>query len=363
MERLQNGYTLLLSSQFRMSIIDRLNFTGFRLQDYCKSFNPHPYAVPLAMSAKSFLQDYDAWLEQGQHYITCALYLFPDSPLHRILPIVENCGIDFYLNDTVGRTIYPFLSPAEQLRADQLVRRMSRLDWQLRLPKNAERIEIANQTVLYDIKRSSTEDWFSNFLHLYNLHLRLAHKNCNTNASKHLISVEEYETERCHISGMPHTVACLEFSTGEFLSQELMTRIGIDKMIGDLHWAVSLFGCLLNDIFSFELECIDSASDSNLLAVLALNHPALSMEEILINGCSIVRSYLKKSLDLIETIRSTCMLQLRNDTENLKIINNHLAGIERGIQACYIWQVTTKRYKRQHSIFEETTLPVELIHS
>lgn len=362
-DRLRNSHSSLINSGFSLSIIDMINFPGFRLQDFCKSFNSHPYAKPLADSAKSFLQDHDAWLEQGQHYITCPLYLFPDSPLHRILPIVENCGIDFYLNDTIGRTVYPQLSLAKRHHADMLIRNMSHLDEELRLPKNCERVEIANQAVLYDIKISSTEQWFSNFLYLYNLHLRLAHKNCNTDARKNIISVEEYNTERCHISGMPHTVALLEFSTGEFLDRGAMSRIGIDKMIGELHWSVSLFGCLLNDVFSFEIECIDLGSDSNLLAVLSLNYPALSMEEFVTKACSIVQFYLKQSLNLISEIRNICEQELRNDPEFSRMINKHLEGIERGIQACYIWQVSTKRYKRPHSLFEETTLTPEVINA
>jgi len=39
------------------------------------------------------------------------------------------------------------------------------------------------------------------------------------------------------------------------------------------------FGALSNDLFSFEKEVIDHKADSNLVAIIALNNPALSLQE------------------------------------------------------------------------------------
>jgi len=38
------------------------------------------------------------------------------------------------------------------------------------------------------------------------------------------------------------------------------------------------------------------------------------------------------------------------------VMDIHLAGLERGVQASWMWQVYTQRYKHPESIWEETLL-------
>jgi hypothetical protein len=354
MSRMMASYAQMCQSGICLSIEELLNYDNFKLSEFCNVFEPHPYEEALAKSARGFAEFYDIWLEHGKHYITCALYLFPTAPLYRIIPIVENCGVDFFLNDTIGREVFPQLSQADQRQAQKMINRMTKLDAALRLPREATNIERANHTVLQNIKGAAPDSWFREFLHLYNYHLKLAHRNCNTRTALSILSIEEYITERCHISGMPHTVALVEFSTNTFLDKDWLQEINISDQIKELQWQACLFGCLSNDLFSFEKECIDNQSDSNLVTIVALNKPEYSLQQAIEHAACLVSASLRNSMELLRMIQQELNTSPL-DPIKVEQLKTYLQGIERGLQASWIWQLVTKRYKRPVSIWKETT--------
>lgn len=358
LKRAQANYLQMIDDGVQLEIEELLNFGSFKLKGYCEKFSPHSYAGGLAESARGFATDHNIWLENGKQYITCALYLFPDSPLYRIIPIVENCAMDFYLNDIMGREVYGQLSKKEQRDAKQIIQRLTKVDARLRLRANATLVEKANIKILRKISDASPTDWFVKFLELYNQHLKAAHQNCNTEARYHIPNVEEYNVDRCHISGMPHTVAFIEFSSGVFLSWSWLDEYGLSDTMKQLHWQFSLFGCLSNDLFSFEKECIDNCSDSNLVTIVALNHPDWELKRAIEEAARIVSRTLEASIEAISVIKAR-LAQISisgQDIDQVQAVEKHLQGVERGLQGAWLWQTFTKRYKRVRSIWKETCI-------
>ena len=167
LERVRMQYTDLLSSG-SFSLHQLFNPDQFRLQDYCKQFSPHPRSEELKDIAQAFGEKYGVWLQNAKHHITCALFLYPTAEDIRMLAMMKNLIIDFYLNDVMGRDTYKFLTAGQQLKAKKMIRKMSSIREDLQHTPGASLIEKANADVLMEFKHTSTPDWFSRFFHLYN---------------------------------------------------------------------------------------------------------------------------------------------------------------------------------------------------
>lgn len=351
LNRIQPEYRELLKTRSPFSLLDLLSPEAARLDEYCKPFVPHPDSEAMKKSVKRFCDDFGIWLPGAEHYITCAMYLFPTAPLSRIIPVVKNNVIDFYLNDIMGREVFPHLPLLQKTLYSNIKERMSKLSTCRMLHTEAKPIEIANFEMLNEIAGTSTPKWFSAFLRLYCYHIELAHKDCNSAGIGYILTMDEYFDLRCHVSGMPHTVMLIEYSTGDFLDWEELERLDLTEDMERVNWVVSLIGCMMNDLFSFEKEVIDNSCDSNLVMIALLNNQAMSLRSALLASAAIVRDLIAEFFQRLQRIRN-----IISDTPGEGALELYLSGLERCVQASWVWQVYTKRYKRTLSIWRETTL-------
>jgi hypothetical protein len=352
LDRILPEYREIATSRSPFSLLELLSPVRARLDEYCKPFVPHPDADLLKRNIRTFCDSYGIWLPGAEHYITCAMYLFPSAELSRIIPVVKNNVIDFYLNDIMGREVFPHLPLLQKTLYSNIKERMSALVRRRALNADAKPIEIANFEMLNEIASTSTQKWFNEFLKLYCYHIGLAHKDCNSSGIGYIPTADEYFELRCHVSGMPHTVMLIEYSTGSFLDWKLLDRLGISDDLHRINWVVSLIGCLMNDLFSFEKEVIDNACDSNLVMILLLNNQEMSLRSAMLAASSIVRNLLAEFFSLLGRIKD-----IAQDAEDQNTLHEYLIGLERCVQASWVWQVYTKRYKRPGSIWKETSLP------
>jgi len=351
MNRILPEYRDLIKTKLPFSLLDLLSPETTRLDEYCKPFVPHPDSDAMKKSVKTFCDDFGIWLPGAEHYITCAMYLFPTAPPSRIIPVVKNNVIDFYLNDVMGREVFPHLPILQQTLYSNIKQRMAHLPHGMALHSEARPIEIANFRMLNDIAGTSTKKWFEEFLRLYCYHIELAHKDCNSAGVGYILSIDEYFDLRCHVSGMPHTVMLIEYSTGDFLDWDRLEQLDLTEDLQRINWVVSLIGCMMNDLFSFEKEVIDNSCDSNLVMIALLNNQEMSLKGALLTSASIVRGLIDEFFHLLQRIRNIIA-----DTRDESYLDHYLQGLERCVQASWVWQVYTKRYKRAQSIWRETTL-------
>jgi len=261
------------------------------------------------------------------------------------------------LNDTYGRDLFKSLSEAQQGAAAAVIERMSHLNENMDLIAGAQPIERANAKMLAEIRDSSPKAWFSEFLRLYNYHLEVTHRNCNTSALGYVPNITQYVDMRYHTSGMPHIVLLLEYAEANFLDWGWLNDAGLTPSLQRLHWLIAAFGCLSNDLFSFEKEVIDNGADANLLAAIALNEPSWQLTEVIYHAATMVKDILREYFDLLSGIRKQVKGLYAAFPVETSGINQHLDCIERCVQASWMWQVHTQRYKRVNSIWEETQLP------
>lgn len=202
----------------KTSLLRAFSFGDFNLRDYCANFYPHPKKNQLTYQAKSYCDTYGIWLDNAAQYITCAIYLFPSGDETRMKPLLQNCAVDFWLNDTWGRELFAGLNQQEKALARQVIRRISTDNGIMNPPADAHPIELATREMMLKFKRNSPSAWYRRFSRLYNYHVKITHKNLNADQLGKVLTVDEYIERRCHISGMLHTLTFLEYAEGQFLN-------------------------------------------------------------------------------------------------------------------------------------------------
>lgn len=353
LEKMRMEYYELISRE-TFSLRALLNPEGFSLDEFCKGFSPHPLSEKLCEEVKNFSEQYDIWLEHARNYIDCALYLFPTSPRNRITAIVKNLAIDYYLNDTMGRDVFASLPMQAKLKARETIARIASLNPTLKVNGSLSKVEVANILVLRYLKQSSPSDWFQQFLNLYNLHIEAAHRNNNAQVKGRIPTVDEYIYDRGHMSGMHHVISLIEYSEAAYLDWGWLERNHLAQDLKRIQDVTVAIGGLTNDCFSFEKEVIDNGSDSNLVAVCALNMPDKSLPECVKYATNLVRNLISEFLIGMARLREyTLKPYLENELE-AHVLFTHLDGLDRCVQASWAWQNATPRYRRDQSIWAET---------
>jgi hypothetical protein len=355
LDRIKSEYADLVQSR-TFSLEELFSPKDFQFDEFCKTFSIYPQSEELLSRSEAFGREYDVWQANTKYYINCAFLLYPRGRFDRMLTIMKNLTVGFYLNDIMGRDLFKFLSGEQQEHSTRLIRRMAELDESADPGNEAGPIEVANAIALREFRDAAPREWFLKFKRLYSYHLKITHRDCDTDAVGYLPEVDEYITRRCHLAGMNHIVLWVEFSDGQFLDWELLKRHSLSRKMERLHWLAAAFGALSNDLFSFEKEVIDNHSDSNLVAIVAMNKPYLSLEAAIEESSEIVRDVVLELVSLLDVMAEEIQKLQSADPVLAETLSTHLKGLVRFIQASWLWQLHAKRYKRPHSIWHETTL-------
>lgn len=342
-----------LKNQPSVSLLHGFESNAFCFKDYAQGFSPHPDSANLVPMAKQYGEQFGIWLNNAGQYISCCLYLFPDAPNERMIPIVQNCAVDFYLNDVMGREMFPQLTAHEQMLSTSIVNRLSHFH-----PKDAkqssEPVEQANAIMLKRISELSPANWFENFIYLYNKHISMAHRDPLPDGI--CPQLEDYFESRLHISGMPHTIALLEFANNNFLDWNCLEKANLSDSLIRLNRVVGLIGCLMNDLFSFEKEVIDNRTLSNLVAVLYSSNEHSKMNNSIKGAIKIVRNLLSEFALISRSLNNKLSTNNALAQETIIKVREYIHSLSKVVVASWYWQCATSRYKRNGSIFLETQL-------
>jgi len=352
--RIHHDYFNLLDLTTRFSLLSLFNSHEFQYDAFCSDFSPHPDVRELKKSTLAFGQRYGVLLPHAEHYITCAMYLFPAAPLEKILLLSMNYAVDFYLNDTMGREAQP--TTEEKRLLYEIRDRLSALGDNLEPRGPVSMAEKASIEVLSQIRKDAPAAWYTAYLSSYLHHIDVAHRPYDAQSLGYIERTEDYIDRRCHISGMPHTVSLIEYSLDAYLDWEALDRAGVGAELRRLNWTVSLVGALTNDLFSFEKEVIDNRTDANLIVILIMNNFRMGLAEAIELAGSIIRhlltDYKSGSAAVREKVTGSSVLTV----EQRAGIDRYLVGLKTVLQACWTWQTATRRYKRERSIWMETSV-------
>ncbi|HWB94450.1 MAG TPA: terpene synthase family protein [Puia sp.] len=357
MQRMRSEYEELVSG-IPMSLEALLSPKGFRFDQFCREFNPHPDSEELKMRIQEFGEANGCWLPSARHHISCALYLYPTADTYRMFCMMKNLTLGFYLNDVMGRDTFKFLPADEQIPARQMILRMARIDTTLRLGPDAGQLERVNAGILQEFKDHSPQGWFEKFLEIYSYHIGITHTNGDVTAQGRIPGITEYMDYRCHLGGVHHILMWIEFSDGQFLDWERLQGYGLAQPLKRLHWVTAAFAGLSNDLFSLEKEVIDHSSDSNLVMIIALNDEQLSLKAAILRAADNVRNLLMELLSLLEFLKKRTEELQAVDRPLASQLKRHRDAIVRCVQAIWLWHCYSGRYKRPVSLWVETTAAV-----
>lgn len=324
------------------------------IEDYCHYFRPNYNAMDSDPEVKAFAQHYDIWIEEtGDEYNSMTAYLHSTPGLERLNVIGKIYAVLFYMNDTIGREKMGRMNDGQKYEVRQLVDRLNYLVETGNLSPDAGPIERAARKVLLELKNTSDPAWYEQFLTLTKLSLNPSFVDQNGRAQGHVLSIEEYADLRLHISGMYLTVALFEYGEDLYLDWDELRRVGLDADVARMQWLCAAIGALMNDMYSFEKEFIVDGADFNLLPIVILNQPNLTLGQGVHKAATIVRDMVKEFRDLDEKLLAVNEI-LRDTHPGLaQALDAHLRCLRASVQATYVWEKVTARYKQQASIFRE----------
>jgi hypothetical protein len=322
------------------------------LPDYCRNYKPHPDAALIHSHARQFAEHHNIWIPSTEYYISCQTYLYPIAVLDRIKVVNENFMLTFYMNDTFGREKFAKLSILEQNRVTALQDRLLLSGDDLVADRDAGREERSNVAASTAIRNLSSAEWFAEFSRLWNCHVSLCYADLNCGARGFVPGLDDYIEERCHVSGMYYSAHFIEFANGQFLDWLMLEQAGLAIPLKRLFWLTSVLGCLMNDLFSFEKECIDDLADNNLVAILLLNHSGVSLQDAINKAGGLIRDYLAEFVTLIRDVENQYVSLM--DDASRRVMERYLLSLELCVQASWVWEVQNPRYCRPTSIWKET---------
>jgi len=149
---------------------------------------------------------------------------------------------------------------------------------------------------------------------------------------------------------MHPAIELCEFGRDDYLPWERIGATGLGAEVERLRRLTVDIGALMNDMFSFEKECIVDRADFNLIPICLMNTPGQTLADAVDEAGRMV-------LDRFTEFR---LLSARVDLECGKPADQTLAGqvaahvadLRSCVQATWVWQNATRRYKGT-SIFAE----------
>ncbi|QLY30317.1 terpene synthase family protein [Nocardia huaxiensis] len=356
-ERMRAEYRALLRSDRRWSLRELFSAPGADIAEYCRAFRPNRFGEAACAAVEQFCRRHSLWLDAGgAHYNSMTPYLHPGAiTVERMTAIGIYNAILFWLNDTVGREKFGHLSRSGQRAAGVAVERMVRLLETRAAPDDPTPLEAACGEYLAMMTGLAQPEWLERFLTQTVEHLLPAIQDQNARARGSLLDVDEYIELRAHVSGMYPAIALCEFGQDSYLDWADIESAGLADELRRLRVLTVDIGALMNDVFSFEKECITDLADFNLIPLWLLNHPGTDLVQAIEGAAAIVRDRLTEFRTLHERVLADCDRLRANAPESAKTIALHAADLADCVQATWVWQITTQRYKGE-SIFIENCL-------
>ncbi|MGY1979117.1 terpene synthase family protein [Nocardia gipuzkoensis] len=354
---MRGQHEMLLKAGRQWSLRAMFGTPDWDIVDYCRDFRPNRFGEQACAEVERFCREHGIWLEPaGPHYNSMTPYLHPGAvSAERMTIIGLYNAILFWLNDTVGREKFGHLGDREQHQARVATDRLCVLLRTRSAPADPTPMETATSAFLTMLSALADPAWLDRFIESTIEHLRPAIQDQNARARGGLLSVAEYIDLRAQVSGMYPAIALCEFGRDDYLPWD---RIGHTELACDLRRLRVLtveIGALMNDVFSFEKECIVDLADFNLIPAVLLNHPGWSLEDAVRGSTEIVRARLAEFRELGAVAVERCERLGAEDADLAATVSTHIADLIACVQATWVWQVETLRYKGA-SIFRENGL-------
>ncbi|WP_330229457.1 terpene synthase family protein [Nocardia sp. NBC_00508] len=352
--KMRGQHEELLRAERKWSLRAMFSTPDWDIVDYCQGFRPNRFGAQACAEVERFCRAQQIWLEPGgEHYNSMTPYLHPGAiSAERMTIIGLYNAILFWLNDTVGREKFGHLDDDEQRQARVAVDRLCSLLRTRPASGDANPVEASTSAFLAMLSALADPAWLDRFIEATIDHLRPAIRDQNARARGGLLSVTEYIDLRAQVSGMYPAIALCEFGRDDYLPWGRIRRAGLAGDLRRLRRLTVEIGALMNDVFSFEKECIVDLADFNLISAVLLNNPGWSLEDAVHGAGEIVRARLTEFRQVGAVTAEQCDRVGASDAALAATVSTHIADLVACVQATWAWQIKTLRYKGA-SIFTE----------
>ncbi|MQY25979.1 hypothetical protein NRB56_15380 [Nocardia sp. RB56] len=326
------------------------------ITQYCKDFRPNQFGVEACAAVEAFCRRHGIWLEAGgAHYNSMTPFLHPRAVTPERMTLIGNYNaILFWLNDTVGREKFAHLTATEQAQAWDTVESLCRLLETRRTDSEPTPVEAATAEFVAELIANGEPGSVDRILDSTGDHLRTAIRDQNARARGDLLSVEEYIDLRARVSGMYPAIALCEYGRDTYLPWDRIRAAGIETDLRRLQRLTADIGALMNDMFSFEKECIVDGADFNLIPIWLLNNAGADLGDAVRAAGDIVRDRFTLFRRIWQPLYDRCAES--DDPATTDPVADHLLDLRCCVQASWVWQIETSRYKGS-SIFAENRQP------
>ncbi|MFC9433705.1 terpene synthase [Nocardia sp. NPDC057030] len=354
-ESMHRQYRTLLRNDTSFSLRELFSSPAYDIAEMSASFRPNRFGPEACWATEQFCRAHRIWLENGDDYNSMTPYLHPgaiDAERMTIIGIFN--AILFWLNDTIGREKFGHLSPSKQNNAHVTVARLSQLFGEHHPPADPTDLESAVIRFLEMLTRSADPAWVDRFLRLTEEHLLPALRDQNARTRGSVLPIADYIDLRNQISGMCLALALCEFGRDSYLPWGRITSSRLGGALRRLRLLTVEIGGLMNDVFSFEKECIADRADFNLIPIVLLNSADNDLSDAIFQACEIVR---RRVIAFSHTkTRLIDAADAAPDRDLGARIATHVADLTSCVQATWVWQNATPRYKGKSIFAENQTL-------
>ena len=352
LDRMRAAHERLVREGSPWSLAALFSTSDCDIVDYCRDFRPNRFGDQACEAVETFCRRHHIWLESGgAHYNSMTPYLHPGAvTADRMTLIGVYNAILFWLNDTVGREKFTHLTPDVQRDAGRTVEGLCRLLETRRLAPDPSPAEVATAEFLDLLAERADPQWLVEFLDSTADHLRTAIRDQNARARRGVLSVDEYIDLRARVSGMYPAIALCEFGRDDYLSWQAIAAADLATDVLRLRRLAADIGALMNDMFSFEKECIVDRADFNLVPICLLNSPGQDLVGAIDDAGRIVRDRFTEFRQVCARVQDRCA-ELA-DRRLAAQLQTHLEDLVGCVQATWVWQNVTRRYKGASVVVE-----------
>lgn len=332
---------------------------GFDIEEYASRFRPHPECLRCERRVERWARGLGAWSERyGAGYNSMTGYLHPleHIPLSRLSATGRYYAALYFINDTLGREKYAHASGDLGAEADRLIQRLIRIATEWRVGSEAAPVEVAMCEALEAIRGECGDEFYSRFIDASMNHMKMAYREQESRARKEALSVERYREIREFVSGVWITIELMEYCSGEFIEWSDL-EAAQPEVFRSLRRAQRLVASIIsfeNDLFSFEKEVIEDASDFNLVSIVLINDDVDLVEAIARAGRICLECHFEFS-EVEQNVRR--WIDRGGDgvsSQQVLAVSHHIDALLAATRVAWIWQRHTDRYARASSLFHET---------
>jgi hypothetical protein len=280
-------------------------------------------------------------------------YLNPTPDYARLTAIGKVYSFMFYMNDTIGREKMGKMTSQQVGEVRRTLDRLYTLLHTGQLPPDSGSIERGAYEAHEEVRQLADPVWFHAFMEMMELHLQPSFFDQNSRIQGQVLSMKEFIDRRLHVSGMYVTLSLMEFGDNQYLPWDLLGSLNLSDSVRHLQWLCVAIGALMNDIFSYEKEFIVEGSDFNLIPIIYLNNPDWSFHKTIMKATGVVRNLVRNFRDLEDDIYANLTQHEAVHPAMVKAVRTHMLSLRGSVQATWIWENYTERYKNTATIFRE----------